>query len=75
MKEYVMPTHAPKKEMPAMMSINTSDPESSGAIFNVFMKKKMSAVRVTKIRDLTSHHHGRVPFKLRRRPTFHASTL
>ena len=28
-----MPTHAPKKEMPAMMSINTSDPESSGAIF------------------------------------------
>ena len=28
-KEYVMPTHAPKKEMPAMMSIKTSDPESS----------------------------------------------
>ena len=31
MKEYVMPTHAPKKEMPAI--INTSDPENSGAIF------------------------------------------
>ena len=40
MKEYVMPTHAPKKEMPAMMSINTSDPESSGAIFNVFIRKR-----------------------------------
>ena len=40
MKEYVMPTHAAKKEMPAMMSINTSDPESSGAIFNVLIGKK-----------------------------------
>ena len=46
-----MPTHAPKKEMPAMMSIKTSAPESSGAIFNVLIGKKMSAVRVTKIRD------------------------
>ena len=35
-----MPTHAPKKEMPAMMSIITSDPESSGAIFNVLIGKK-----------------------------------
>ena len=40
MKEYVMPTHAPKKEMPAIMSIKTSDPESSGAIFNVFIGKR-----------------------------------
>ena len=29
MKEYVMPTHAPKKEMPAMMSIKTSDPRAA----------------------------------------------
>jgi hypothetical protein len=40
MKEYVMPTHAPKKEMPAMMSINTSDPESSGAIFKCMNREK-----------------------------------
>ena len=37
--------------MPAIISINPSDPESSGAIFNVLIGKKMSAVRVTKIRD------------------------
>ena len=33
MKEYVIPTHAPKKEMPAIMSMNTSEPLSSAAIF------------------------------------------
>jgi hypothetical protein len=38
--------------MPAMISMNTSEPLSSAAIFVlVIMKKKMSAVRVTKIRN------------------------
>ena len=33
MKEYVIPTHAPRKEMPAMISMKTSEPLSSTAIF------------------------------------------
>ena len=34
-----------------MISMKTSEPLSSAAIFCLVMKKKMSAVRVTKIRD------------------------
>ena len=40
MKEYVIPTHAPRKEMPAMISMKTSEPLSSAAIFCLVMKKK-----------------------------------
>ena len=33
MNEYVIPTQAPKKEMPAIMSMKTSEPVRSDAIF------------------------------------------
>ena len=39
MKEYVIPTHAPRKEMPAMISMKTSEPLSSAAIFVLYEEK------------------------------------
>ena len=39
MNEYVIPTQAPKKEMPAIMSTNTSEPVRSDAIFVLLCRK------------------------------------
>ena len=39
MNEYVIPTQAPKKEMPAIMSMKTSEPVRSDAIFVPLCRK------------------------------------